>query len=140
MAVKVIDFHIKDTLRVHDIQAILMKEAKFTLLVEINRKTKELVVLVPKKFHFRKRPDLVNKFKYKKLREYEVLTDYLVTNKEVIQCKWHLSSDDFTELMLGLRLCLYRNYSLQAGLKKIFMVGKGMLDLFVLRIKRGLMK
>lgn len=120
MALKVLDFRIKEKLSINRYHNVVMADAYFAILINDDRGFRELAVVVPKKYHY-ERELKYGDFATIKVTEYNVLVDYIRSNKLLIQEKWHLTEGEIEELLLGLKLLLINNYSTCTPLRKVIL-------------------
>ena len=133
MTLDVIDFYTRKKLNTHPLFSVTMTETEFTMLVEHNGRMKEFVLVVPKKYAFKRTILKYEDFKALKLREYNVLSDFIVNNKSLAQVKWHLSDKEVEELVAGLEHCLIENYAVCGFMKRLVLTTMGKLDLILAR-------
>ena len=115
MAVEVFDFYTKEKLNVDKKHNLLMSNALFYVLLEVNGKSKEFSVQVPKKFHY-ERFYKYSDFVRGKVVEFSILIDYLKCNKEVMKSKWCLSDKDYYRLLTQLEYAFIKNYHTKGAL------------------------
>lgn len=134
MTLKVLDFRTKDRISINRYRNVVMADACFIILVKEDEKFRELVVQIPKKYHYEKELNY-GEFDVLKVTEYNVLTDYIKSNKFLIQEKWHLTEDKVEELLLELKLLLINNYSTCDSLRKIILRFSVLYKLFIVGLK-----
>ena len=110
MALKVLDFRTREKICTNRYHNVVMANAYFVILIEEDGKFRELAVQVPKKYHYERELNY-GEFAALKVNEYNVLVDFIKTNRLLIQDKWHLSEEKIEELLLNLKLCLINGYS-----------------------------
>lgn len=139
MSLKVHNFYTKDKLSTNRYSNVLMNNADFYILIEHEGKFRELVLQVPKKYHYERRVFYGN-FQVQKANEYNVLVDYIESNKGLIIPKWHLEEGEYEDLMDGLKLCLVKGYSLCSDFERFAKVAallcRGFIRKFVRSIKK----
>ena len=120
MGLKVFDFYSRDKVCVVKRGHFLMNNALFYILVGKDNKFKELMVQIPKRYHFINSFN-IGEFTSNKKDEYDVLADFLKYNKELLKDKWGLSESEFLDLLEGLELVLLENYSKNSGITKFLL-------------------
>lgn len=110
MAIKVYDFYSKDKVCVVKRGNFLMNNCTFYVLVNKDGEIKELSVQIPKRYHFITCFN-IGEFKADKKDEFDILTDFIKYNKELLQGKWELSDLEYTELLEELEFALITHHS-----------------------------
>lgn len=139
MSLKVHDFNIKDKLSTNRYSNVLMQNCDFYILVSSNGKFRELVLQVPKKFHY-ERHVAYSIFQQQKVDEYNVLVDYIQNNKNLIIAKWHLEEGEYEDLMDGLEIHLLRQYSICSDFERSVRIAALLCIKFLHRIVRSIKK
>ncbi len=136
MAIKVFDFYTKEKLNVDKKHNLLLSNALFYVLLEVNGKNKELSVQVPKKFHY-ERFYKYKDFTFNKVIEFSILSDYIKWNQDLMKSKWGLTDEDYYRLITQLEYTFLHNYFIKGELFKWpLLLGvwvEDMLDRFVRR-------
>ena len=120
MALQVHDFYTKEKLSTNRYHNVTMNNADFYILVSNDGKYRELSVQVTKKFHYERTVNYGD-FVVSKANEFNVLVDFIKSNKALIASKWHLSNEDYTDLLEGLELALIRQHSTCSFARKCFL-------------------
>ena len=137
MTLEVLSFYTKRKLKTQDAISLVVTSTYFHVLVKQEKKIRELIAYIPKKYSYRK--TLKSKeFDVDKLREYNVLFDFLKEAKERVMLKWYISEDSYEDLLLGLKLCLIEHDCKAPLLKKLLLKYKQVLEIKVRRIIRGI--
>ena len=136
MTIKVFDFRTTGRLSVNACCDALMQGATFVMLVDKDGTFKEFMVTIPKKYHF---VSITQPREYNvgKSREYDVLKDFIVDNKQMICDKWNLSNEEYEELLEGLYVCLIEEYGKFSNFMKRIILLPITLKKFVRRISKG---
>ena len=136
MAIKVFDFYTKEKLNVNKKHNLLLSNALFYVLLEVNGKNKELSVQVPKKFHYERFYEYKD-FTFNKVVEFSILSDYIKWNQDLMKSKWGLTEEDYYELITQLEYAFLHNYFVKGELFKWpLLLGvwvEDMLDRFIRR-------
>ena len=117
MAIEVFDFYTKDKINVDKKHNLLLSNALFYVLLNLNGQDKELSIQVPKKFHY-ERIYKYNDFAMLKVTEFSILVDFVRSNKELVSSKWCLTEADYQRLITGLERALIKNYFIKGELFK----------------------
>ena len=136
MTIKVYDFRTIGKLSINGCYDSLVNSATFIMMVDKDGQFKEFSVIIPKRYHFVLLTDY-KQYKPNKAREYDVLKDFIVDNKEMLCDKWDLSDEEYKELLEGLYECLIEEYGKFSDLAKCIMLLPITLKKFVRRIFRG---
>ena len=108
MTIKVFDFRTVGKLSANCYDA-LVNNATFVMMIDHNGAFKEFTVTIPKRYHFitltQPREYIPNKAK-----EFDVLKDFIVDNKQMLCDKWKLNEREYEELLDGLQECLILEY------------------------------
>ena len=134
MTIEVIDFYTRKKISTHPSFSITMSETEFTLLVEHNKKVREFTLNVPKKYQYKSTLFNYCDFKPLKLKEVNVLTDFIRNNRAHVQTKWNLSDTEVRELPRAIELCLVMNFTNCSFIKKIVMMCIAKLSLALVRL------
>ena len=138
MTLNVLSFYTKQKLKIQD-SSTLVTGVYFHILVEQDEKIRELVAFVPKRYSF-KRTLNSPEYDQEKMKEYNVLFDFLTEARDRILPKWHISEGDLVELLLGLRLCLLSLSEKMPIWKNFLVVQLQLFKLRVFRLFRGFKK
>ena len=108
MTIKVFDFRTVGKLSANCYDA-LVNNATFVMMVSHDGEFKEFSVTIPKRYHF---ITLTERKKYipNKAKEFDVLKDFIVDNKQMLCDKWKLNEREYEELLDGLQECLILEY------------------------------
>ena len=137
MALEVLSFYTKRKLKTQDAIHLVMTSTYFHVLIRQGKKIRELIAYIPKKYTYR---DILKskEFDKEKLKEYNVLLDFLKEAKERVMLKWHISEESFEDLLLGLKLCLIEHDCTAAPFKKLLLKYEQILRIKVHRLIRGI--
>ena len=108
MTIKVFDFRTTGKLSANCYDA-LINSVTFVMMIDKDHSFKEFTVTIPKRYHFislTKGSDYI----VGKAREYNVLKDFIVNNKDMLCEKWGLNNIEYEELLEGLYECLIVEY------------------------------
>ena len=133
MPITVLDFYTRKKISTHPSFSITMTETEFTMLVEYEGEIREWVLSVPKKYPYKSSLFNPSDFKQIKLKEFNVLSDFIKNNERMVSEKWKLSDKTIKELPKALELCLIMNYTDCSLLKKIVLMCIAKLDLALVR-------
>ena len=108
MTIKVFDFRTTGKLSANCYDA-LINSVTFVMMIDKDHSFKEFMVTIPKRYHF---ISLTKGSGYivGKAREYDVLKDFIVNNKDMLCEKWGLNNIEYEELLEGLYECLIIEY------------------------------
>lgn len=137
MTLQVHDFYTKEKLSTNRYHNVTMNNADFYILVSDDGKYRELSLQVTKKFHY-ERTVGYGYFKINKANEFNVLVDFIKSNKALILSKWHLNNEDYLDLMEGLELALIRQHSTCSFARKCILEAKVLFKFLVQKLYRRL--
>lgn len=113
-----------------------MADALFYILYSKDGNYKECSIQIPKKYHYENTYYNYTDFIATKVMEYNVLFDYVKSNKDSLKEKWGLSEEDYIEIKEGLREVLIKEYFKGEILKYWTLLGTFLLKKFVRRLVR----
>ena len=135
MSLRVHNFCTKDKLSTNKYHNILMGSALFYILVSKGEEFRELAVNITKKFHYERHVSYGD-FDVTKANEYNVLVDFILSNKDSLIEKWHLEEGEIEDILEGLKLYLVENFSTCSGFKRIIWIAFVVLGGLLRRIIR----
>lgn len=115
MTIEVFDFYTKEKLNVDKRHRLLLSNALFYVLLEVDGKSKEFSIQVPKKFHYDRFYRYCD-FVHGKVVEFSILIDFIKNNKELVQSKWCLTDKEYYRLITQLEYTFIRNYHIKGAL------------------------
>lgn len=115
---KVMDFFTKGKLIINHTNNTLVSPLEYYILANDNGRIRELAAYVPKKFAF-KTSIVSKKYNQLKLKEYNILSDFLEFNKKELREKWQLTENAFRDVEIGIEMNLIENYSYFNTLEKV---------------------
>ena len=132
MTIRVFDFRTTGKLSTNCYDA-LVNNATFVMMIDHNGAFKEFTVTIPKRYHFitltQPREYIPNKAK-----EFDVLKDFIVDNKQMLCDKWKLNEREYEELLEGLQECLILEYGKFSKFMKAVLLFPISLKRFVCRM------
>ena len=142
MSIEVIDFNTEGKAFIGGggkaVKAKTISEVKFVITIKKNHRKKELEVHIPCKYCFDRGSRVSRQCEKSKAKQYDLLIDYLWETKGIVKQKWHLTEDDYMELIVGLEGCMYKNYATCNFFNKLVGIGRAEFNLFLLRLARGI--
>lgn len=138
MALKVYSYYMKEKLSTNRYHNVLMNNATFYLIVNLDGEFKEWTIQISRKYHYENSLFDYVDFSLNKVLEYNVLADYIKNNEEALKDKWGLSDDEFLDLKDGLKLTLIREFSTCSFPRKVILEAKVLFKMFVRNFVRRL--